>query len=199
MEDTHRKCRITDLIPTQVSVGMREVGFKRRRWREKGGRDAASFKRHRIPVIIGPEAQHYLIDRHHFARALHDEGVADVPVTIVADMRTLALDEFWAALERWNWVRPFDDKGKRCDYGRIPTSVACLRDDPFRSLASMLRRAGGYAKNKAPFSEFRWADFLRRHITSKTVAYDFDRALTLAMYWSRRPEAAGLPGWLGIC
>ena len=91
-----------------------------------------------------------------------------------------------------------DDKGKRCDYGRIPTSVVSLRDDPFRSLASSVRRAGGYAKNKLPFSEFQWADFLRYRITSKTVASDFDRALTLAMCWSRRPEAAGLPGWLGM-
>ena len=37
-----------------------------------------------------------------------------------------------------------------------------LVDDPFRSLAGELRRVGGYAKDTTPFSEFLWADFLRR-------------------------------------
>ena len=82
---------------------MREVEFKRRRWREKGSRDGHSYlKNRRIPVVIGPGAHHYLIDRHHFTRALHDEGVRDIAVSIVADMRTFAFDEFWATLERRN-------------------------------------------------------------------------------------------------
>ena len=46
----------------------------------------------------------------------------------------------------------------------IPSTVSELLDDPFRSLAGELRRAGGYAKAPAPYSEFRWADFLRRRI-----------------------------------
>ena len=38
-------------------------------------------------------------------------------------------------------------------------TVAELIDDPFRSLAGELRRAGGFAKDTTPFSEFLWADF----------------------------------------
>ena len=44
-----------------------------------------------------------------------------------------------------------------------------LKDDPFRSLAGALRRAGGFAKDTRPFSEFLWADFLRRRMDRRTV------------------------------
>jgi hypothetical protein len=46
----------------------------------------------------------------------------------------------------------------------LPKTVAGLIDDPFRSLAGELRRAGGFAKDTTPFSEFLWTDFLRRRV-----------------------------------
>jgi len=42
--------------------------------------------------------------------------------------------------------------------------MADLADDPYRSVAGELRRQGGFAKDTTPFSEFLWADFLRRRI-----------------------------------
>jgi hypothetical protein len=44
------------------------------------------------------------------------------------------------------------------------------------SLAGELRLAGGYAKDTTPFSEFLWADFLRRRIKRQNVEKDFDAA-----------------------
>jgi hypothetical protein len=189
---------IAELAPTQVTVGMREVDFKRRRWREKHSLQAASYLgNHSIPVIVGPGARHYIIDRHHLTRALHDEGVVKVPILIVADLGALELDEFWAVLESRSWAHPFDDAGERCGYRDIPLSVDDLVDDPFRSLAGALKRAGGYVKDKAPFSEFRWADFLRGRIARETVEYGFESAVKFAMSLARSPEAAALPGWAG--
>src|SRR6187549_229008 len=87
---------ISDLFPTQVTVGMREVEIRRRKWRERPNDKAANYlNTHRIPVILGPDAHHYIIDRHHLTLALHDEGVREVPVSIVADMRKSDLGEFW--------------------------------------------------------------------------------------------------------
>ena len=67
-----------------------------------------------------------------------------------------------------------------------------LVDDPFRSLAGELRRAGGFAKDTTPFSEFLWADFLRRRVKRKIVENDFDhaleKALELAKSAARRPK-----------
>jgi hypothetical protein len=175
---------------------MREVEFKRRRWRDKHSREAANYlNTHRFPVILGPDARHYLIDRHHLTLALNDEGVCELPVLIVANMSGLSFDRFWTTLESHNWTHPFDDEGRRCPYDDMPALVNDLLDDSFRSLAGALKRAGGYAKDKTPFSEFRWADFLRCRIPRELVERNFGRALALAMNLAQSTEAAALPGW----
>ena len=189
---------IEELRPTQITVGMREVEAKRREWRDKKDRKASEFLgRHMIPVILGPKDRHYIIDHHHLARALHEEGVEDVLVAVVANLSRLERDAFWFVLENRNWVHPFDDDGRRRGYQDIPKSVDRLIDDPFRSLAGELRLKGGFAKDTTPFSEFLWADFLRRRIKRKTVEQDFDRALKSALALARSEEADYLPGWCG--
>ena len=42
-----------------------------------------------IPVILGPKQRHYVIDHHHLALALHEEGVKDILVTVVANLSKL--------------------------------------------------------------------------------------------------------------
>jgi hypothetical protein len=91
----------------------------------------------------------------------------------------------------------FDAKGRRRSYNDIPKSVSDLADDPFRSLAGELRRAGGYSKETTPFSEFLWADFLRRHIKRKLVNDDFARSVKEARQLAKSNEANYLPGWCG--
>jgi hypothetical protein len=75
--------------------------------------------------------------------------------------------------------------------------VADLKDDPFRSLAGELRRAGGFAKDTTPFSEFLWADYLRRRLPRKTVDSDFEKALEKGLTLVKSHEAIYLPGWCG--
>ena len=72
-----------------------------------------------------------------------------------------------------------------------------LKDDPFRSLAGELRRVGGFAKDITPFSEFLWADFLRRKISRKSVEENFDKAMEKALGFARSKDAVYLPGWCG--
>lgn len=187
---------IRDLTPTQVTVGMREVDIKRQGWREKHSHGSVNYlNKHRLPVILGPNARHYLIDRHHLTLALYDEGVSELPVLIVANLSGYGFDEFWKTLEDHHWTHPFDDQGRRRSYYAMPTSVDALIDDPFRSLAGALKRAGGYTKDKAPFSEFRWADFMRSRIPRELIEQHFGRALVLAMSLAESAEAAALPGW----
>jgi hypothetical protein len=94
-------------------------------------------------------------------------------------------------------MHPFDDAGRRRHYRDIPKSVTGLVDDPFRSLAGELRRAGGFAKDTTPFSEFLWADFLRRRMKAKAVKADFDHAIEKALQLAKSAEAGYLPGWCG--
>ena len=46
-----------------------------------------------------------------------------------------------------------------------------------RSLAGELRRAGGFAKDITPFTEFLWADSFRRKLSRKNVDDNFARAM----------------------
>jgi hypothetical protein len=189
---------IAELRPTQITVGMREVIEKRKRWRETGKKKGERFLGdHMIPVILGPKARNYVIDHHHLARALHDEGVKDVAVTVIANLSKLDIDAFWTVMDNRAWMHPFDAKGVRRHYKDIPKSVTELVDDPFRSLAGELRRAGGFAKDTTPFSEFIWADFLRRRMKRKAVDRDFNRAIERALELAKSPDAGYLPGWCG--
>ena len=189
---------IKALRPTQITVGMREVYEKRQRWRQFNEKKKAQFLgRHMIPVIWGPKERHYVIDHHHLSRALQDEGQKDVLVTVVADLRALDRDAFWVVLDHRGWCHPYDSDGRRRDFEDIPPGVAELEDDPFRSLAGELRRAGGFAKETTPFSEFLWADFLRRRMPRKTVEKDFDKAIEKALDLAKSQEAHYLPGWCG--
>jgi len=52
-----------------------------------------------IPVILGPKKRHYIIDHHHLALALHDEGVKHVAVTVIANLSALEPDAFWTVLD----------------------------------------------------------------------------------------------------
>jgi hypothetical protein len=190
--------RIKDLHPTQITVGMREVEEKRRRWRDHKGKKKAEFLgSHMIPVIHGPKDRHYVIDHHHLSRALLEEGQTEILITVVADLRALDRDAFWVVLDNRAWSHPYDEHGVRRDFSDIPDSIAGLRDDPFRSLAGEIRRIGGYSKETVPFSEFLWADFLRRRIKRKMVEKDFATAVERAMKHAKSAEAEYLPGWCG--
>jgi hypothetical protein len=189
---------IHDLHPTQITVGMREVKAKRLRWRDtRAKKDEKFLGRHMIPVILGPKRRHYVIDHHHLALALHDEGVKHVAVTVTANLSALDPDAFWTVMDNRSWMHPFDTEGVRRHYKDIPKRVTGLVDDPFRSLAGELRRAGGFAKDTTPFSEFLWADFLRRRMKRKLVDRDFNRAMEKALQLAKSIEANYLPGWCG--
>jgi len=190
--------KIADLRPTQITVGMREVVIKRKRWREIGTTKGGEFLgKHVIPVVLGPKGRHYVVDHHHLARALHEEGVKDVAVTVAVNLSRLDSGEFWSVMDERDLMHPFDAQGRRRDYRDIPKSVTDMIDDPFRSLAGELRRAGGFAKDTTPYSEFLWADFLRRRVKRKLVEGDFDRALDQALQFAKSMDADYLPGWCG--
>jgi hypothetical protein len=190
---------ILSLHPTQMTVGMQEVKEKRKRWREHKSKtkQAELLGKHTIPVVLGPDQRHYVIDHHHLALALHDEGIKEILVTVVADLTMVDPDAFWGVLDNHRWVYPYDAKGERRHFRHIPKSVTGLKDDPFRSLAGELRRVGGYAKDTMPFSEFQWADFLRRKMSRKSVEDNFAKSVEKALALAKGKDAVYLPGWCG--
>lgn len=186
------------LRPTQMTVGLREVHRKRSEWHEKRKQLGRTYiETHMIPAILGPKDQFYIVDHHHLARALYEEGVEEVLVVVLARLDMLKKSRFWVYLDNRAWTHPFDKNGERCAYDDIPHTVARMDDDPFRSLAGELRRAGGFAKDETPYTEFLWADALRSIVAQKTVRRDFDKALEEALKFASSPAASYLPGWCG--
>jgi hypothetical protein len=175
---------------------MGEVEEKRRRWREVKNRKQF-LARHMVPVLLGPNGHRYVLDHHHLARALLDDGVTKVTVTTIADLSQLPKPAFWIYLDNRGWCHPYDDRGKRVGFGEIPRRIADLSDDPFRSLSGETQRRGGFAKIVTPFSEFIWADFLRRRMKRQLVERDFEAAVAEALGLVRLADAAYLPGWCG--
>jgi hypothetical protein len=189
---------IKSLHPTQITVGFREVAEKRREWRDRSDKKGSEYLgRHMIPIVWGPKDRAYILDHHHLCRALLEDGVEEVLVDAVLDLRTLGGREFWSYLDNRAWCHPYDETGARVGFKSIPAKVAALKDDPYRSLAGELRRAGGFAKDITPFSEFIWADYLRRRVKLKLVTEDFGTALTRALKLSKAEAASYLPGWCG--
>ncbi|HEX4180373.1 MAG TPA: ParB-like protein [Caulobacteraceae bacterium] len=189
---------IVELRPTQITVGLREVEEKRRRWRELSGKHEGEFLgRHLVPTVLGPKGRHYVLDYHHLVRALHEEGVTEVLVTTDVDLSTLKKSSFWTYLDNRAWCHPYDETGTRQDFDAIPESFDGMKNDPYRSLAGELRRVGGFAKDTTPFSEFLWADFMRGRIKPKSIEKNFDGALEKALAFAKSKDASYLPGWCG--
>jgi hypothetical protein len=190
--------KIATLRPTQLTLGMREVELKRAAWRKRAEEDGPDFLgRHMIPAVIGPGRHFYIVDHHHLVRALHEEGVKHVLVNVLTDLSALKKPIFWTYMDSRNWLHPFDADGQRRGYDAIPKRIDQLADDPHRSLAGELRRAGGYAKTLTPFSEFLWADFLRQRVSRKLIEGNFQRAVVKALDLAHKRDASYLPGWCG--
>src|SRR5258708_19248975 len=128
---------ILSLDPTQMTVGMREVKEKRKGWREHKSKkkQAELLGKHTIPVVLGPDERHYVIDHHHLARALHEEGVEDILVTVIADLTMVDRDAFWGVLDNHKWVYPYDAKGERQHFREGPKTVPDLNANPFPPLS----------------------------------------------------------------
>jgi len=128
---------VTALRPTQMTVGFREVDVKRRQWREADDEARTQLlRRHVVPAVVGPKGRHYIVDHHHFTKALLDEKAPLVAVYVIADLGGLAKQEFWTFLDNSDWCHAYDAEGKRCALADIPKSLADLADDPFRSRSS---------------------------------------------------------------
>lgn len=195
---------LDDLRPTQITVGGAEVATKRAQWTQlKRKERERTLEAHWFPAVRGPGGHHFIVDHHHLGRALHEESVRRVWVMQLDDLSDVRGEQFWRLMEFHRWAHPFDEKGRRRAFAVIPQSVSKLRDDPYRSLAGFVRKAGGYAKDAAPYAEFLWADHFRPLVPVKKLQpsatevlpqASIDKAVALA----RLPAARCLPGWTGV-
>jgi hypothetical protein len=207
-------CKLSDLHPTQASVGMAEVRIKAEKLKDEiQGRSESGFLKYLLrhnkeePVIIGPGGIFYITDHHHLARALYEVGASKTYCTIVDNLSNAKADDFWKQLKENNEVYLEDQDGNPINPNDLPSSVKDLRNDPFRSLAGSVRESCGFEKGDTSSSgedylEFRWADYLRAHwaqtgIATKDIDTNFDSATDAALHLAAEKDAASLPGYTG--
>lgn len=195
------KMKLRDLLPTQITVGMRQVNHKQKRLHamKRDPKKLEEFLKARpIPVVLGPGGKAYIIDHHHLGLAMLNEGFETARVEVVADFSDKpGQAEFWKAMEEKKYVHPYDENGQQKSVEDIPKRLSDLKDDPYRALAGFVREHLGFAKVGTPFAEFQWADYFRKIIPKDAVKDHFHRALRQAVKAARLPGAAHLPGYLG--
>jgi hypothetical protein len=206
-------CVLSELHPTQASVGMTEVRIRREKLKQEIERSSEDFpshlrKQNRIePIVIGPGGIFYITDGHHLVRALYDLGQKTVYCKVLDNVLTLQPNEFWKYMKDNNEVYLKDNQGNVIAPSDLPKSIGDLRNDPFRSLAGAIRESCGFRSDNedAPdrnYLEFKWADYLRTHWAQTSIAIadidaDFDQAVKSALKLATQEEAAGLPGYTG--
>ena len=189
---------VLDLRPTQMTLGMSEVSRKRKSWKSQGAKALAGFlAHHMVPVVVGPGGRRYLIDHHHLARALHDEGRRQRVRHHRRRLRTSSTP----TRSGTSWISTA---------GRIPSTAGGAgapnapqprpRPSPRWRTTPTDRSPANCAISAAsprihPFSEFVWADFLRRRIKPKDLRKSFEAATEKALTLAKSEEANYLPGW----
>lgn len=195
---------VEDLRPTQLCVGMQQVHEKMKKLQKKAAKGPEALdkflRNHPVPVVLGPSGRHFLIDHHHLARAMHELGIKQCYAGTVLDLSELTPEQFWVAMGKRNLLWRFMSDGSPIEVQelsqRLPNRVAELADDPYRSLAALVRKAGGYTKSTKPFSEFIWANYLRPRIPMVLVQVpDVEAYVHHGISHAVHPDAAALPGF----
>ncbi len=182
--------------PTQFTLGLREVAHKEAKLSAKSPSDLRGYiKEHPIEGVLGLGGEFYATDGHHFGRAALNLGIKKVCVKILKDYSHLELPEFWQKLEQKGFTYLFAHGRGPLPPFLLPRNLQQMTDDPYRSLASYLRRAGGFHKSKIHFAEFFWADFFRKYVNIGETDADFTQAVDIAYVFAKSELATGLPGY----
>ena len=191
---------ISSLIPTQGAVGFYQVTAKAQKLKKMNHREQKVYLAARpVPVVLDQKGRYYLVDRHHLCAACARTEIMKVYIILVANFSDTSSDaEFWARMQAAHYVLLHDAHGAVIKPEQLPRSIQFLPDDPYRSLAALVRNADAIQKIKIPFSEFAWADFFRKHIEHELVD-DMLRCsnVTRAVKIARSQLAKNIPGFVG--
>ena len=152
---------------------------------------------HVFPAVLGLEGEYYIVDHHHLGIALIEQGMKEVWVTKLDDMSWLEPAVFWRTMEFRAWTHPYDHRGRRRDYSEMPRKLTRLQNDPYRSLAGLVRLAGGYAKDRRRSRNSCGRISSDREISARLIANQQYRATRAGVKLARSKQARYLPGWIG--
>lgn len=189
---------VWNLRPTQAYVGMKQIEE-----RTEKIADMSKKKRHKylykrtVPVVIGPDNEYYMIDRHHLAVALIKADHKKLYVEILHDWSDLSESAFWKRMKEKKLTYLKRPDGSEMSYRDLPYDVSELKDNPYRSLAYFAREKGAFQNTSTPYSEFYWAEYFAKHITLREIRQSWSKAINKAFHLAKSPAARHLPGYKG--
>jgi hypothetical protein len=195
---TGKKISISQLRPTQMTLGLDEVAGRAAKNADMNASDLeALLKKKPIPYVLGPRKQIYIVDHHHLARALWSLKISEAVLgDQLADWSDKETKAFWPLMESKHYCWPFDAEGNCRPYAAIPTSIADLTDNLWRTLGRRLR-GQAFEDLDTPYQEFMWGDYFRTFMSRRLIELEFDLAAEVAAKLARLPEAQDLPGYWG--
>ncbi len=191
---------ILSLKPTQFAVGMLEVDEKIKQVQRYTKKELKEYIRETpVPVVRGPEGNLYVVDRHHFLCICYHIGIKKVPINIIKDFTESKMTHS----QFWKWMLKSRSAYPYCQFGEgprdqlyLPRDIRGLADDPYRSLAWFVRKAGAFENSEKNFAEFTWANFFRKKkLLERHGMAGFEKALMKAVILAQSPEAEKLPGY----
>ena len=158
------ECELTKLKPLQGSVGMAEVEKKAHDIADDSKDELKDLRCDPIKLVVGANQEFYITDHHHTAlawlRFRRERGEPETGLCMVQaiqsedDRKPLTFrteSEFWTILKNVGLVHLENEKGLAMQVSDLPQTLDALapnddpyrHDDPYRSLAWMVRKEGG--------------------------------------------------------
>src|SRR6185312_8525230 len=152
-----RMMAVSEIRPTQFSVGRREVERRANKLRAMSDSALDRFLAGKpVKGVLGPGGKFFAVDGHHLALAAKKAGIKSVYVQILGDFSDLSRAEFWRKMDKKGWLYLLKQGRGPLTPRSLPRTLSQMTDDPYRSLASAVRRLGGFEKKHEHFSEFQW-------------------------------------------
>lgn len=186
-------CDLRALKPLQGVAGLGEVAKKTRDVSEEFAAERNAQEKDPIKVVRGFGDRLYVVDHHHGALAFLKAGHSTGTCEILQPPKPLSMSDeavFWQQLDENRWIRLRNSIGEPLRPDELPASLERMPDDPYRTLAWMVRKADGYCRAlmlpaPPPFAEFAWADWMRQRAD---LPFDDVRRATDPALWSMRKK-----------
>jgi hypothetical protein len=189
---------VKSLHPTQFAVGYWEIDKRSEKVINKNGDKLLKYMMNHVgKIVVGPDGEPYIIDRHHLACIMTRTGKSRTIYAVVeANFSKLPVDSFWNELVKRKWAYLYDENGRGpLDPKLLPQTIKDLKDDPYRSLAWEVRERGGFKKTENPFAEFQWANFFRKKFPVNEANEKMNQLIDEAMKICHNQAAGKLPGF----
>ena len=197
-----KKVNILQLRPTQFAVGMLEVDEKIESTRKFSKKERRKFiKDNPVPVVRSYDKELYVVDKHHFLLVCYHLGVRKVFVEVIKDLSKSKKKMNYVSF--WKWMFKSRNSYPFCQFGEgpreaiyLPRDVRGLADDPYRSIAWFVRKAGAFENSDKNFAEFQWANYFRKkNLLGKQGRVALPEVLKKAVVLSQSKSARHLPGY----